>query len=124
MTRRILVALLLSIPLTACQTLQGGGMGGEDKFTASYARTHLKEGVTSVEDVRRIYGPPHSVDEGPTGPTMWVYRPDENNPTSDLLSTAMNALGAGAISTAAPTKNRVFFVHFERNKVSSYSLQQ
>lgn len=124
MTRRMLAALLLSIPLAACQTLQGGGTGGEDKFTATYLQTHLKPGVTTVEQVRQLYGKPDTTQEGPRGPSMWTYSPS-NKATSDLLSSAMGAFGLGAASSitgATQEDGRRLYIHFENHKVSDYSL--
>lgn len=126
MTRRMLAALLLSIPLAACQTLQGGGTGGEDKFTAAYLQTHLKPGVTTSEQVRQLYGKPDTTQEGPNGPSMWTYRP-RNTANADLLSSAMGAFGLGAASSltgAAPADSYTLFIHFQNNKVSDYSLSQ
>ncbi len=123
MTRRMLAVLLLSIPLAACQTLQGGGTGGEDKFSVAYTKTNLKPGVTTVDQVRQMYGKPDSAQEGPKGPSMWTYS-SSNNATSDLLSSAMGAFGLGAASSIAggAQDDRRLYIHFENYKVSDYSV--
>ncbi|KDD50883.1 hypothetical protein L533_0733 [Bordetella bronchiseptica OSU553] len=119
MIRRLLLILMLCVPLAACETLQSG-QGGADKYSPTALRENLKKGVTTVEDVRRIYGEPRSIDQGPEGVTMMVYDPDTSR--NDMLSTAMSAVGLGSVGGAARPESRSLYVHFERNRVVSYSL--
>lgn len=119
MLRKIFLTVGICMSLTACETLSGGG---DDKYSTAALAQNLKVGVTTSQEVRNIYGKPDYTSDGPSGPEYWAYDVDEN--TNSFIEQAMNFLpvgGTGAV-TDQVTNNRTLHVHFEKNRVSSYSL--
>ncbi|AUL48782.1 hypothetical protein BTL55_18760 [Bordetella trematum] len=119
MLRKIFLILGVCMSLTACETLSGGK---GDKFSTAALAQNLKVGVTTSEEVRSLYGKPESTSYGPSGPEYWRYDVDSN--TNSLIDQAMNLLPVGGTSavTEQVTSNRALHVHFEKNRVSSYSI--
>jgi hypothetical protein len=123
MLRKLLLSLGICLSLTACETLSSGGVaGGDDKYSTTALAQNLKIGVTTPAEVRALYGKPQSTSDGPNGPGMWVYNADRN--TNTLIDQAMSFVPLYGANTAADQmkKERVLHVHFDNNRVSSYSL--
>lgn len=119
MLRKIFLTVGICMSLTACETLSGGG---DDKYSTTALTQNLKIGVTTPQEVRNIYGKPDYTSEGPGGPEYWRYNVDTN--TNSLIDQAMSLLPVGGASALTdPMKNnRNLHVHFEKNRVSSYSI--
>lgn len=119
MLRKTFLAVGICMSLTACETLS---VGGNDKYSTAALAQNLKIGVTTPQEVRNIYGKPDYTSDGPSGPTYWRYNVDEA--TNSIINQAMNFLpvgGAGAVADQM-ANNRNLHVHFEKNRVSDYSI--
>lgn len=119
MLRKMFLTVGIFMSLTACQTLSGGG---DDKFSTVALAQNLKVGVTTSQEVRAIYGKPDYASDGPSGPEYWKYYIDRN--TNNLIDSALTLLPIGGASMATDNmrNDRDLHVHFENNRVSSYSI--
>lgn len=123
MLRKTLLTFGVCLSLSACQTISGGNsMGGEDKYAPAVLSKNLVTGVTTSQEVRAIYGTPNSTQEGKEGPSLWVYNPDTG--FSNLLDQAASLIPLYGTNAAADQfkNDRALYIHFENNRVSSYSL--
>jgi predicted small secreted protein len=117
MLRKIIIALAVCLPLTACETMKGSST---DIYSPAVLKQNLKVGVTTPAEVRSIYGAPESTSEGPNGPSLWTYQPSKTGANSAIQSAA-SMLGFGSAASGF-VDNRYLHVHFDNNRVSSYSL--
>lgn len=117
MLRKTIIALAICLPLTACETMKGGSA---DQYSPAAIKQNLVIGTTTSEQVRSIYGTPESTQEGPNGPSLWVYEAGSSS-TADAIQSAANMLGFGSAASQF-SDERNLYIHFERNRVSSYSL--
>jgi len=117
MLRKLIVALAICLPLTACETMRGGNA---DLFSNEALKKNLVVGKTTPEQVRTIYGTPDYTSEGPNGPSMWAYDADKTM-TNTAISSAASMLGFGSAASTLSDK-RSLSIFFERNRVSSYSI--
>lgn len=120
MLRKTVFALSICLSLTACETM---GSAAGDKYSTAALRENLKVGVTTPEEVRALYGKPDYTVDGPNGPEYWAYNVDDD--TNSLISQAASFLPYIPGSSAAQsqvTQDRSLNVHFENNRLTSYSL--
>lgn len=125
---RILSVTVLAIGLSACQGVPGASPN-LNAFDAAYLRQNIKEGQTTVADVRRMLGAPSGGEEGPRGPVYWSYREYEMTRGRDqLIQGAANAIsfnvgGAAHRGLGATSRSRLLMVNFTPNgKVEGYQL--
>lgn len=122
MLRRLSSLLLLCVPLAACQTPQGKA-GEVDPYAQSYLQETLKPGITTREDVRLLFGAPDSVQNGSSGPWLWVYYADIGR--TNVFSYALRNLGLGSLlgTPSGPGLSPSLFVRFEGNTLAQYILE-
>ncbi|MDX9842322.1 MAG: hypothetical protein RBT42_01060 [Aquabacterium sp.] len=119
MFKKVFLSILLTLSLSACETMPSTGT---DKYSPAALKENLKVGVATPDDVRRIYGKPDMTSEGPAGPRHWVYEIDEVN--NSLIDSAVSFIPVYGVSTAkkAVTKSRTLTVFFHNNRVSDHDL--
>lgn len=119
MLRKLFLTLGICMSLAACQTLSGGG---SDQYSAESLSQNLKVGVTTSQEVRNLYGKPDYTSDGPSGPSYWSYRLDSG--TNSMIQQAVGFIPVFGVSSVADQlqENRSLHIHFENNRVSSYSL--
>jgi len=117
MLRKIIIALAICLPLAACETTKGSS---SDIYSPAALKQNLKSGITTTEEVRKIYGTPDSTLEDANGPRMWTYDPSDST-ANKAIQSAAQMLGFGTEASHLEDQ-RSLSVHFENNRVSSYSL--
>jgi predicted small secreted protein len=119
MLKKILLSVLVMLSLSACETLQSAGT---DKYSTTALKENLKVGVTTPDEVRRIYGEPDRTSDDPSGPRSWVYFIDDSK--NALIDSAISFIPLYGVSTAknAVTETRNLMVFFQNNRVSDYAL--
>lgn len=119
MLRKVFLTAGFCMSLAACQTLSGGG---NDKYSTAALAKNLKVGATTSQEVRSLYGKPDYSSDGPSGPVYWRYNIDDN--MNSLIDKAMGFLpiGGAEVATDQMKNDRSLHVHFEKNRVSSYSI--
>lgn len=108
MLRNILVVAALCLPLTACQTLQGGSF---DKYEASFIKENLVKGKTTKADVRRIYGEPESMNDDSYGESSWYYS-DNNYDVTGLVQSTLGSISGYLNNVPMDKQSRSLSVHF------------
>lgn len=85
----IIVSVIL---LSGCSS-----MGGEDKFSDSYIKSHIVVGKTTKAQVQQLYGVPDT-NKKTSGRSTWVYK--KNADFNTISSLTGYIPGTGAISSA------------------------
>lgn len=127
----ILLSCAVLFPLTGCQTVQDSvkvfGVGGDQKFDMQYVKANLKKGVTTSEDVIKLFGKPDYQTAGAAGPTYFSYREGKKS-ANKLLHSAASSLGYGNAADTARSvsegKGRQLSIYFQNNKVESFSVSE
>ncbi|MEB5835410.1 hypothetical protein MXF26_03965 [Pantoea dispersa] len=89
--------VMLVILLSGCSST-----GGEDKYSATYVQSHIKEGKTTKAEVQQLYGVPDDNQKSSQG-TTWIY--EKNADYSSASSLLGYIPGAGAVSGALGMAN-------------------
>ncbi|MBK4784745.1 MAG: hypothetical protein FT714_11030 [Pantoea sp. Pent] len=88
---------MLVILLSGCSST-----GGEDKYSATYVQSHIKEGKTTKAEVQQLYGVSDDNQKSFQG-TTWIY---EKNADCSIASSLLGYIpGAGAVSGALGMAN-------------------
>ncbi|OXR49594.1 MULTISPECIES: outer membrane protein assembly factor BamE [unclassified Pusillimonas] len=119
MLKKLFLSILVMLSLSACETIQSAGT---DKYSPAALKENLKVGVTTPDEVRRIYGEPDMRSDDPDGPRHWMYSVDDTK--NALIDSAISFIPVYGASTAknAVTESRQLFVYFKQNRVSDYAL--
>ena len=89
---------LVSFAIAAVILLSGcSSLGGEDKFSDSYIKSHIVVGKTTKAQVQQLYGVPDT-NEKTSGGTTWIYKKNADFNTISSLTSYIP--GSGAISSA------------------------
>jgi len=109
--------------LTACGTV-GGNSAIENATTQSLSQS-LKAGVTTTDDVKKLFGNPDYVDDSSDGSTYWSYGGGRNRQKRAIASLAnipyLSTLDD--VNAASGAKRKSLSLHFSSNKrLRSYSL--
>lgn len=124
MKRMIMCGLGFSfVLLTACGTV-GGNSSIENATTQSLSQS-LKAGVTTTDDVKKLFGNPDYVDDSSDGSTYWSYGGRRNKQKRAIASLAnipyLSTLDD--VNAASGAKRKSLSLHFNSNKrLRSYSL--
>ncbi|WP_110946904.1 hypothetical protein [Pseudomonas bohemica] len=97
MKTKLLCALAVTL-IAGCSS-----MGGEDKFSATYIKSHIIPNKTTQSEVQAIYGTPDSQYTHSSGSYSWSYNKSGN--LSDASRLASYIPGAGAVSSALSMTN-------------------
>ncbi len=77
--------VMLVILLSGCSST-----GGEDKYSATYVQSHIKEGKTTKAEVQQLYGVPDDNQKSSQG-TTWIYEKNADySSASSLLGYRQN----------------------------------
>ncbi|RST46316.1 outer membrane protein assembly factor BamE [Variovorax sp. DXTD-1] len=106
----IFVAALLS----GCGTL--GGNTAVANATTQSLEQQLKKGVTTTDDVKRIFGSPNSVQNYADGTEYWIYDSGRNNQTSAIFSMIPGSSTVGRAEDIAGTKSKSMSIFFDSRK--------
>ena len=128
---RFLLISIFSIPFIGCQTIQDNtrilGIGGDSKYDMSYVKANLKKGITTSEEVIRIFGKPNYQTSSGSGPDYFSYREGETK-SNALLSSALSTIGYGNIGNTNQAlqegKQRQLSIYFKNNKVDDFSISE
>jgi hypothetical protein len=109
--------------LTACGTV-GGNSSIENATTQSLSQS-LKTGVTTTDDVKRLFGNPDYVKDSNDGSAYWNYGGGRNSQKNAIAGLAgipyLSKLDD--INTASGAKRKSLSLYFNSNKkLRSYSL--
>lgn len=120
MLKNVALVMAFCLPLAACQSAPTAQP--DQKYSPTFLKQNLKRGVTTSEQVRSMFGRPNSTLEGENGPSMWSYTPDRGrNAVIRQAAHFIPVFGASHAAEAATTDKNLT-IHFDNNKVSSYSL--
>ncbi|QKJ85726.1 hypothetical protein PMPD1_0754 [Paramixta manurensis] len=111
--KKVILGLLMVLTLSACS---GGMMGGEDKYSTTYIKSHIVEGKTTKSEVQGLYGVPDSNSESAYG-TTWRF--NKNGDMKDASSLAGYIPGASAITSALGMADTASSASDSYNKVQA-----
>ncbi|WP_337313374.1 hypothetical protein [Variovorax sp. CCNWLW235] len=109
--------------ITACGTV-GGNSSIESATTQSLSQS-LKTGVTTTDDVKRLFGNPDYVKDSNDGSAYWSYGGGRNSQKRAIASLASIPYLSTIddINTASGAKRKSLSLYFNSNKkLTSYSL--
>ena len=112
---RLLGVSVLMSGLTACQLMGGLGSlgGGGNCFDEKWLRQNIAIGRTTAQQVVQMCGRPKDKTEGPSRPSVYVYRSE----TNDLLE---QVLPSGVPSGLSDARSKSVMFWFHNGKVSDY----
>ncbi|WLE63710.1 hypothetical protein GIY62_25955 [Burkholderia plantarii] len=98
--RKILAIAVFAL-LSACQNMDGLGIGGNEKFDPAWIKQHVVIGKTTQHDIYSMYGEPDSKSTDANNSDTWVY--EKNQSGNNLLSMASGMIPG--MSTVKQAKN-------------------